>query len=77
MIERKGTDGLIYESGVLEEYSSKYLLLREVCLNDSNLLQEIDDLNLKSKRGFDILFSRKVAIIRHTVDFVDQEEPTT
>jgi len=77
MIERKGKDGLIYESGVLEEYSSKYLLLREVSLNDTDLLKEIDDLNLKSKHGFDILFSRKVAIIRHTVEFEEKQEPTT
>jgi hypothetical protein len=77
MIERKGIDGLIYESGVLEEYSSKYLLLREVSLNDSDLLKEIDDLKLKSKHGFDMLFSRKVAVIRHIVDFVEKPKPTT
>lgn len=77
MIERKGKDGLIYESGVLEEYSSKYLLLREVSLNDSDLLKEIDDLKLKSKHGFDMLFSRKVAVIRHIVDFVEKPKPTT
>ena len=39
VIERKGKDGLIYDSGVLEEYSSKYLLLRKVSLNDSDLLR--------------------------------------
>jgi hypothetical protein len=68
VIERKATDGSAYDSGVLEDYSSKYLLLREVKLQDSGLLKLLADIhNSKAKHGYDILFSRKFAIIRHTM----------
>jgi len=68
VLERKGKEGSVYDSGVLEDYSSKYLLLREVKLQDPELLESIDR-TVKSKRkyGYDILFSRKLAIIRHTM----------
>ena len=68
VIERKGTNGSIFESGVLEDYSSKYLLLREVDIKEPELLEKIAALKQKKNFGFDILFSRKVAIIRHTID---------
>ena len=68
VIERKGTEGTIYESGVLEDYSSKYLLLRKVDIKETSLLEKIALINKKKSFGFDMLFSRKVAIIRHTLD---------
>ena len=68
VIERKGTKGSIFESGVLEDYSSKYLLLREVDIKEPELLEKIAELKQKKSFGFDILFSRKVAIIRNTID---------
>ena len=68
VIERKGAEGTVYESGVLEDYSSKYLLMREVQIKDPELLNKISFLKKKKNFGFDILFSRKVAIIRYTMD---------
>ena len=76
VIERKGADSIIYESGVLEDYSSKYLLLREVVINEPELLKKISQLQNKKSFGFDILFSRKIAIIRHTVDDSSNESST-
>ena len=76
VIERKGADSIIYESGVLEDYSSKYLLLREVGINETELLKKISQLQNKKSFGFDILFSRKIAIIRHTVDDSSNESST-
>lgn len=77
VIERKGADGMVYESGVLEDYSSKYLLLREVHLKESALLEKIELINEKKNFGLDMLFSRKIAIIRHTVDDSSNLESTT
>ena len=68
VIERKGKEGTLLESGVLEDYSSKYLLLREVHVKEPEILEKTSLLNQKKSFGFDILFSRKVAIIRHTID---------
>ena len=76
VIERKGADSIIYESGVLEDYSSKYLLLREVVINEPELLKKISQLQNKKSVGVDILFSRKIAIIRHTVDDSSNESST-
>ena len=77
VIERKGADGMVYESGVLEDYSSKYLLLREVHLKERALLEKIELINEKKNFGLDMLFSRKIAIIRHTVDDSSNLESTT
>ena len=77
VIERKGADGMVYESGVLEDYSSKYLLLREVHLKERALLEKIELINEKKNFGLDMLFSRKIAIIRHTVDDYSNLESTT
>ena len=77
VIERKGADGMVYESGVLEDYSSKYLLLREVHLKERALLEKIEHINEKKNFGLDMLFSRKIAIIRHTVDDSSNLESTT
>ena len=68
VIERKGEEGAVYECGVLEDYSSKYLLLREVQIKEAILLEKISGLKQEKRFGFDILYSRKIAIIRHTID---------
>ena len=68
---------MVYESGVLEDYSSKYLLLREVHLKERALLEKIEHINEKKNFGLDMLFSRKIAIIRHTVDDSSNLESTT
>ena len=67
-IERKGEEGTVYECGVLEDYSSKYLLLREVHIKEAILLEKITDHKQEKRFGFDILYSRTIAIIRHTID---------
>ena len=38
VIERKTTNGVVKESGILEDYSSKYLLVRDVKIQEEHLL---------------------------------------
>ena len=40
-VERKLPSGMIWEAGILEDYSSKYLLVRDVDLRDSELVEQI------------------------------------
>ena len=55
VIERKGADSIIYESGVLEDYSSKYLLLREVVINEPELLKKISN-SINKRKALDSTF---------------------
>jgi len=67
VIERQSPGGVVRESGVLEDYSSKYLLVREVVIKEPVLLNQVKTTKLKKNHCHDILFSRKTAIIRHTL----------
>ncbi|MBT3636688.1 MAG: hypothetical protein HN531_07100 [Opitutae bacterium] len=67
VVERKTKSGLIKESGVLEDYSSKYILLREVVVRDEKLLDYLEKQGAKRDAKNDILYSRSNAIVRHTV----------
>jgi hypothetical protein len=68
VIERKTADGLIREAGVLEDYSSKYLLVRQVSIVDEKLLQFLKDKQKHKGRDlYDLLYSRSSTIIRNTL----------
>ena len=67
VVERKTKSGLIKESGVLEDYSSKYLLVREVVVRDENLLTYLEEQGAKRDAKNDLLYSRSNSIVRHTV----------
>ena len=42
--------------------------MREVQIKEAILLEKISGLKQEKRFGFDILYSRKIAIIRHTID---------
>ena len=67
VVERKTKDGLVKEAGVLEDYSSKYLLVREVIVRDKQLLDYLEKNGAGRDAKNDFLYSRSNAIVRHTV----------
>ena len=67
IIEHKTTDGKLCEAGVLEDYSSKYLLLRQVSVQDENLRKSIEARVKKAGNFYDVLFSRKSTVVRNTL----------
>ena len=67
VVERKTKDGLIKEAGVLEDYSSKYLLVREVIVREKQLLDYLEKNGAARDAKNDFLYSRSNAIVRHTV----------
>ena len=66
VVERKTSTGLIKESGILEDYSSKYLLVREVEVREPELLKFLED-NPKLGTKHDLVYSRGTSMIRHTL----------
>ena len=66
-IERKITDGIITESGILEDYSSKYLLLRDVRLMEPSLREHLFELGSNEHSSFDVLYCRTQAILRYSL----------
>ena len=37
VVERKASEGIVKEAGILEDYSSKYLLVRQVAVKESKI----------------------------------------
>ena len=72
VIERKGTNGSIFESGVLEDYSSKYLLLREVDIKEPELLEKIAELKQRKVLGSIFSFHERLrlSVIRSMVHLI-------
>lgn len=67
IIEHKTTDGKLCEAGVLEDYSSKYLLLRQVSVQNENLRKSIEARVKKAGNSYDVLFSRNSTVVRNTL----------
>ena len=65
VVERKTKSGLIKESGVLEDYSSKYLL-DHGAVRDEKLLSYLEEQGA-DRDANDLLYSRSNSIVRHTV----------
>ena len=65
-VERKVDSKILLESGILEDYSSKYLLLRDVKVTGSVFDQE-DGLGLSGGHAYDILYARDDAILRYSL----------
>jgi len=66
-IERE-IEGTIYsESGILEDYSSKYLLLRDVCISEPALKEHLLDLGCTDNCAFDALYTRPKAVLRYAL----------
>lgn len=66
-IERNLEAGIISESGILEDYSSKYLLLRDVTLCEESLKEHLADLGCTSACAYDVLYSRTEAVLRYSL----------
>jgi hypothetical protein len=67
IVERKCKTGLIKESGILEDYSPQFLLVRNVFI-DEKTFSQIENLGKKnSKNLFDVLYARHSAVIRNTL----------
>ncbi len=66
VVERKTPNGVVKEAGILEDYSSKYLLVREVRIADESLLGFLKTDPIKGSQKHDFLYNRNAAVIRHT-----------
>jgi len=66
-VERYADSGVIMETGILEDYSSKYLLLRDVALTETTLGADIPSLDNKGLHAFDILYSRTETVLRYSL----------
>jgi hypothetical protein len=67
VVERKTKDGTVKEAGVLEDYSAKYLLVREVIVRDKQLLDYLEEIGAAKDAKNDFLYARSISVVRHTV----------
>ena len=65
-VERKTDSELLLESGILEDYSSKFLLLRDVKVTGSVFDQE-NGFGLSDGHAYDILYTRDYTILRYSL----------
>jgi len=70
-IEREVDSVIISETGILEDYSNKYILLRDVHVSESVLADHLDELTVKKDRACDILYSRSHALLRYSIRLGD------
>ena len=69
-IERKSGSELLCEGGILEDYSDRYLLLRDVQIQEKVLLGHLVDFGRKHSSSVDILYSRNCTHLRYSLDSV-------
>ncbi len=66
VVDRKATEGIVKEAGILEDYSAKYLLVRQVMIKVNEKEYFIEKTGQKPK-FYDVLYSRSSTIIRNTL----------
>ena len=66
IVERRSESELLMESGILEDYSSKFLLLRDVKVTGSVFDQE-NGFGLSDGHAYDILYTRDYTILRYSL----------
>jgi len=66
-IERELESGKISESGILEDYSNKYLLLRDVQFSEPALKEHLYELGCTGSCAYDVLYSRNEAVLRYSL----------
>ena len=66
VVDRKATEGIVKEAGILEDYSAKYLLVRQVMIKVNEKEFYIEKTGKKPK-FYDVLYSRSSTIIRNTL----------
>ena len=67
-IERQSGGELLCEGGILEDYSDRYLLLRDVQIQEKVLLEHLVDFDRKFSSSVDILYSRNCTHLRYSLD---------
>jgi hypothetical protein len=66
-VERKPSTGEVYESGILEDYSNRFLLLRDVKISDPEILSGLDACGKCKSNAYDVLYSRSQTILRYSI----------
>ena len=66
-VERKTDSELLLESGILEDYSSKYLLLRDVKLSANSLNPKDDEFSSFDDLACDVLYARDNTVLRFSL----------
>ena len=66
-VERKSTTGEVYESGILEDYSNRFLLLRDVKISDPEILTGLLACGRSNSNAYDVLYSRSQTILRYSI----------
>ena len=66
-VERKSSTGEVYESGILEDYSNRFLLLRDVKISDPEILSGLDACGRCKSNVYDVLYSRSQTILRYSI----------
>ena len=66
-IERAADSGVIFESGILEDYSDKYLLLRDVNVADPVIKNAMGMLGGSIHLGCDVLYLRSQTLLRYSL----------
>ena len=66
-VERRNGSGLVLESGILEDYSNKYLLLRDVKFSESDLSTHVFECGGGNMDVHDVLYSRSESLLRYSL----------
>ena len=66
-IEREIDKKIVVEAGILEDYSNKYLLLRDVHLTENTLKDHLLELGCSDACAYDIIYSRTKAALRFSL----------
>jgi len=66
-IEREVGTEIICESGILEDYSSKYLLLRDVQVKEVTLNERLISVEKGTTHRCDVLYARHHALLRYSL----------
>ena len=66
-IEREIDKKIIVEAGILEDYSNKYLLLRDVHLTENTLKDHLLELGCSDACAYDVIYSRTKAALRFSL----------
>ena len=67
VVERRSESELLMESGILEDYSSKYLLLRDVKLSANILNPKDDEFSSFDDHACDVLYARDNSVLRFSL----------
>ncbi|HAF58361.1 MAG TPA: hypothetical protein DCL00_02110 [Opitutae bacterium] len=66
-IEREIDNKIVVEAGILEDYSNKYLLLRDVHLTENTLKDHLLELGCSDACAYDVIYSRTKAALRFSL----------